>query len=223
LSSARPQTSSPPSSEPIPPESTVGLSRSIATVERQQHRDAHDVAISLGIEFAGLPRAPELLRALSRHRSEARFYVSATPAFLNRAAEPLTTDGDVTGAVTRMLADSRAQHAAVEGLGRPSPMADLERARAQLAEIDVRLEGLRSQSAGVRWYQRARRVELDRVANGWLRSRAHWHGEVERLGNEVAAAAPPSRRAPDPLARFDRATRSVRRERDIGCDLGLDR
>ena len=161
--------------------------------------------------------------ALSRHRSEARFYVSATPAFLNRAAEPLTTDGDVTGAVTRMLADSRAQHAALEGLGRPSPMADLERAQAQLAEIDVRLEGLRSQRAGVRWYQRASRIELDRVADGWLRSRAHWHGEVERLGSEVAKAAPPVVRAADPLARFNRATRSVRRERDTGRDLGLDR
>ena len=158
--------------------------------------------------------------ALSRHRSEARFYVSATPAFLNRAAEPLT---DVTGAVTRMLADSRAQHAALSGLGRPSSMADLARAQAQLAEIDIRLEGLRSQRAGVRWYQRANRIELDRVADGWLRSRAHWHREVERLGSEVAKAAPPVVRAADPLARFNRATRSVRRERDTGRDLGLDR
>jgi hypothetical protein len=102
-------------------------------------------------------------------------------------------------------------------------MADLERARGQLAEIDARLDDLRSQSARVRWYRRARRVELDRVADGWLRGRAHWHGEVERLGNEVAEAAPAFGRAADPLARFDRATRSVRRERDTGRDLGLDR
>ena len=29
--------------------------------------------------------------ALSRHRDEARFYVTATPTFLNRAPEPLRT------------------------------------------------------------------------------------------------------------------------------------
>jgi hypothetical protein len=161
--------------------------------------------------------------ALSRHRSEARFYVSATPAFLNRAAEPLTTDSDVAGAVTRMLAGSRAQHAALEGLGRLSPIADLERARAHLAEIDVRLEDLTSQRAGVRWYQHANSVELDRVADGWLGSRAHWLREVERLGSEVAKAAPPLVRVADPFARFKRATRSVRRERDTGRDIGLDR
>src|SRR5205814_6936904 len=38
--------------------------------------------------------------ALSRHRDEARFYVSATPDFLNRAPEPLTTDDDLTGHVS---------------------------------------------------------------------------------------------------------------------------
>jgi conjugative relaxase-like TrwC/TraI family protein len=51
--------------------------------------------------------------ALSRHRDEARFYVTATPAFLNQAPEPLR-DRDVPLHVARMLADSRAEHLAMD-------------------------------------------------------------------------------------------------------------
>src|SRR5205823_6180884 len=45
--------------------------------------------------------------ALSRHRDEARFYISASPDFLNRAPEPLTADEDLAGHVTNVLMASR--------------------------------------------------------------------------------------------------------------------
>ncbi len=51
--------------------------------------------------------------ALSRHRIEARFYVSASREFLNQAPEPLQPGT----AVARMLLASRAERLASEGLG----------------------------------------------------------------------------------------------------------
>jgi Ti-type conjugative transfer relaxase TraA len=51
--------------------------------------------------------------ALSRHRHEARFYVTASRDFLNQAPEPLR-DGDLPLHVARLLADSRAEHLALE-------------------------------------------------------------------------------------------------------------
>ena len=51
--------------------------------------------------------------ALSRHRIEARFYVSATREFLNQAPAPLQPGS----AVARILLTSRAEHLASEGLG----------------------------------------------------------------------------------------------------------
>jgi hypothetical protein len=51
--------------------------------------------------------------ALSRHRDEARFYVTANRGFLNQPAEPLR-DGDLPLHVARLLADSRAEHLALD-------------------------------------------------------------------------------------------------------------
>jgi Ti-type conjugative transfer relaxase TraA len=61
--------------------------------------------------------------ALSRHRDEARFYLTASPTFLNQAPEPLRTDDDVAGAVARMLEVSRAEHLALHGLA-PDDLAE---------------------------------------------------------------------------------------------------
>ena len=48
--------------------------------------------------------------ALSRHTEEARFYVTATPQFLNAPARPIENPAE---AVARQLTDSRAQDAAI--------------------------------------------------------------------------------------------------------------
>ena len=47
--------------------------------------------------------------ALSRHRIEARFYVTATPTYLNEPPAPLEAGADVTGKVARMLGGSGAK------------------------------------------------------------------------------------------------------------------
>lgn len=55
--------------------------------------------------------------ALSRHHEEVRFYVSATPDTLNRPTSPLQHDQDAAREAVRMLATSRAQHLALDGVG----------------------------------------------------------------------------------------------------------
>ena len=54
--------------------------------------------------------------ALSRHREEVRFYVSATPDTLNRPPSPLQGDQDAARDAVRMLATSRAQQLALDGV-----------------------------------------------------------------------------------------------------------
>jgi ATP-dependent exoDNAse (exonuclease V) alpha subunit len=56
--------------------------------------------------------------ALSRHRTEARFYVSATREFLNQAPEPLQPGN----AVARMLITSRSERLAIDGLRATDPL-----------------------------------------------------------------------------------------------------
>ncbi|MGH2900435.1 MAG: hypothetical protein ACRDMZ_17300, partial [Solirubrobacteraceae bacterium] len=51
--------------------------------------------------------------ALSRHRGEARFYITTRQDFLNQAPEPLR-DGDIPLHVAQMLADSCAEHLALD-------------------------------------------------------------------------------------------------------------
>jgi hypothetical protein len=73
--------------------------------------------------------------ALSRHRSYARFYVSATPTFLNETSPPLQAGDDVTSNVAQMLAQSGAKHLAASRVRRPSQRDD-----ERLGEVDARVE-----------------------------------------------------------------------------------
>ena len=47
--------------------------------------------------------------ALSRHRIDARFYVTATATYLNQPPAPLRSGADATAKVARMLAPSGAK------------------------------------------------------------------------------------------------------------------
>ncbi|HZC75087.1 MAG TPA: hypothetical protein VE220_03850 [Gaiellaceae bacterium] len=89
--------------------------------------------------------------ALSRHRAEARRYVSGTPDFLNQAVEPLQPGSDVSGAVARMLSDSRAQHVALDGLpgADPGTYPVVSRAIDRLASLHI-------------WPERPKGVERER-------------------------------------------------------------
>jgi len=84
--------------------------------------------------------------ALSRHRHEARFYVSATPRFLNEAPAPLVAGDDVPCRVTRMLEASRAKHLASSGArGGHDPLAAPEHGRDPLAASERNLAADRGQ------------------------------------------------------------------------------
>ena len=76
--------------------------------------------------------------ALSRHRDEARFYVSATPVTLNCPPSPLVSDEDTARDVVRMLSGSRAQHLAHDPLAALAPRdIDSARERPPLPELDL--------------------------------------------------------------------------------------
>jgi Ti-type conjugative transfer relaxase TraA len=149
--------------------------------------------------------------ALSRHRDEARFYVSATPDFLNRAPDALTADDDLADHVARTLADSRAEHLALDGFARDWQAErlteELDRAQERLAEIETRVEALHEERQETRWYRRGRRAELEKLADGWARGIEHWQTEVDRLGEALAERPaleePELLRGHDPLAELE--------------------
>ncbi len=172
--------------------------------------------------------------ALSRHRDTARFYVSATPAFLNEPRPALETGDDVTQRVVDMLAASRAQHLALNGT-KPDHGADrladeLRREEARLARIGQQLEAQREEHRDTRWYQRGRRVEVERRIDGALDEQRRSRAQVERLRSELerrqVARQPSCWRASDPLAAFEasaRLTRERRLERSRDRDFGVER
>jgi hypothetical protein len=170
--------------------------------------------------------------ALSRHRDEARFYVSATPAFLNEPRAPLEAGEDVARQVARILETSRAETLALNGVRRDYVgdrlTEDLDRARERLVEIETRLGGLLEEHAQIRWYQRSRRARVERVIDGWQRGRHRCEEEIAwltgRLEQRPAAHETELRRAGDPLAGFEpRASRELLPGRVRERDLGLER
>ena len=214
---------------------TVGLPEAYVRSGNLDHGYALTAHLAQGatVDRAYVLGSDELYRewgytALSRHRAEARLYVSGTPAFLNRGDDAARSDVDVTGVVTGMLVGSRAQPLALEGVAsepRHDPLvSELGRARHELTYIDGQLEALRAARSGLRWYQRAARQELARRIDGWQRPRAHWLGEAERLARELdarpEALVPPLSRARDPLEQL-RPVPTLERRR--GHYRGLER
>jgi conjugative relaxase-like TrwC/TraI family protein len=165
--------------------------------------------------------------AMSRHRTEARFYVSAQPRFLNQAPEPLTSGDDLIGAVERMLADSRAEHLAQHGLERDIIGELLEHqateAAAKRANYEERVCALGDERAATRWWQRSRRRELEELREGWERTRDRRNREAtdatERLAEHRAPEPATLLRAHDPLCAVDLAPPAP--DLDLGMDLGL--
>jgi len=170
--------------------------------------------------------------ALSRHRDEARFYVTASPTFLNVAPEPLRAD-DVTAEVAFMLRDSRAEHLAIHGAApdhlRPRLEEQLEQANAHLGICGVEIEDLERQREQTRWFERGRRAELDRIVEGHRAAGDHWQREVDRITTQLVMRPEP--RLPelwcarDPMAKLEPenpVAREIIRDRALPFDHGID-
>jgi conjugative relaxase-like TrwC/TraI family protein len=149
--------------------------------------------------------------ALSRHREAARFYVSATPTFLNEAPPALQASDDVTGRVAGMLGQSRAEHLALNGIrrdhGRERLLEDLEAAELRLAEVDARLDRLFDNYERVPWHQRARRRELRELIALGHQDRRRDLAELQRVKHAVderpTAVEPRLWRRGDPLSALE--------------------
>jgi conjugative relaxase-like TrwC/TraI family protein len=174
--------------------------------------------------------------ALSRHRDEARFYVTASPTFLNVAPEPLRAD-NVSAEVAFLLRDSRAEHLAIHGATpdhlRPRLDEQLELATRELGICGSRLADLEQQRNGTRWFERGRRAELDRIEDGHRAARDHWQSETDRLSKQIALRPIPHEpemwRARDPMRKLEpperpsrelHRSRALERSMDHGLDLG---
>jgi len=161
--------------------------------------------------------------ALSRHRHDARFYVSATPTFLNEAPAPLQARENVSSTVTRMLEASRAKNLASNGIEQ-SLTAELDQTRRQLRQIESRLAVLRGEHERTRWYQRARRTGVERLIDECKGDRHHLQSEAARVTAQLEQL-PDSRRrvlqrGRDPLAALASARERDRMpRRDIGREL----
>ena len=161
--------------------------------------------------------------ALSRHRHDARFYVSATPTFLNEAPAPLQARENVSSTVTRMLEASRAKNLASNGIEQ-SLTAELDQTRRQLRQIESRLAVLRGEHERTRWYQRARRTDVERLIDECKGDRRHLQSEAAQVTAQLEQL-PDSRRrvlqrGRDPLAALASARERDRMpRRDIGREL----
>ena len=173
--------------------------------------------------------------ALSRHRDTARFYLTATPSFLNKAPEPLS-DANAPRRVAQMLQNSRAEHLAQHDASpdkhRPLLLEQIEQATANLADAESALETLGGQRSRTRWHERRRRAGIDRTIVDRRTGRERWQHEVDRLTAELAEhpepRAPSLWRGRDPLVRLEpsarlghehRRQRSLSRDDDLGRDL----
>jgi len=148
--------------------------------------------------------------AMSRHRHSARFYIAATPTYLNEPAAPLQAGEDVALKVASVLAGSRAKELA------GSDLTHREVALRELAEVDRRLADLQRERDGLGWRQRSRRPLLEaRISEARLEHQ-RWQLESARPETPHAPALRPGR---DPLSKLDRTAAARERQRDIGIEL----
>lgn len=170
--------------------------------------------------------------ALSRHRDQARYYLSATPAFLNTPPEPLTTNGDVERAVVDALKDSRAEHLAITHVRRDVRLDNLDRTNDQITEAQARRDQLQAERDATPRYRRADRARLDQDLERAERTIGHHQDKAEGYQLDLAERTPrrPPELAPagDPLAELEVAGEPMTRpptpfpDRDLGLDSGPD-
>ena len=157
--------------------------------------------------------------ALSRHREDARFYVSAARAFVNATPPPLQPGEDAGFRVARMLEDSQAKQLATEGTDR-STAPELDALRQRLDAVRACMTSLRRERQGFRWHQRWRRTRVDTLIDRCEQEVRHLQREATGLAvrPSLAPPRPTLDRAHDPLAASE-STRDRTRQRAVGREL----
>lgn len=98
--------------------------------------------------------------AMSRHRDQATFYVSATPTYLNQPAPPLEHDDDTQRAVTRSLQRSRRQELADRQPPHDPRTDALHRAESELKAAEASIEQSSRKRRRTSLFDRSERARL---------------------------------------------------------------
>ncbi len=141
--------------------------------------------------------------ALSRHRDEARFYLSATPNFLNAPAPPLVEGQQTSVAVARALTASRRQRLASAAATAGPAAKRLASTRAVARSAQERHERLMAELDATPRRRRHQRASLRAAVVEAEQQSARLSEQVRRIEHAVIGpGAPPSSRtarARDPL------------------------
>lgn len=164
--------------------------------------------------------------ALSRHRHQARFYLSARPTFLNAPADVLAAPEDISSHLARTLGDSRREQLAssrVRHDPRTDELASWERSVAEATERRGRLQEELDATSWLRGRERqALRRHVARAADDLARCASRVHGLQRSLAEQPAPQAPAAVCAGDPLAGLADGAREPALGREHELDLHLD-
>jgi Ti-type conjugative transfer relaxase TraA len=167
--------------------------------------------------------------AMSRHRDEARFYVTAPEPYLNVRARSVARQEELAETVARLFDSSEQQELALVALERtPGAVDVLDRIEdaAHLEEHAIeRAAALNAERDALSLLRRGRRRDLDREADRW-RARADEHHKqraalADRLERsaQTDATAIPGQPAADPIDLEHLPLPGL--ARDFGPDIGM--
>lgn len=166
--------------------------------------------------------------AMSRHRDEARFYVTAPAPYLNVPARSVARQAELVETVTRLFQSSEQQELALIALertpGAAGLLARMQDAADRATDTGTRADKLRAERDATSWLRRGQRRDLEREAGHLRRLVERDREELAALSQTFerkaqAAGAPiPARRAADPVDLGALPERGL--EVDLDLELG---
>jgi len=150
--------------------------------------------------------------ALSRHHHASRFYLSASPQFLNQPPEPLQPGTDAAAAVVRALEGSRAEHLALTEYRPDHRLEDRDRYQRDRAELRERRAVLQQQRQRTPWLRRGAHARLDDELASVDRLLEH---NTDQLEDNTASLEERPGRVPPELAPAGDPLTDLRTDRDI--------
>jgi hypothetical protein len=165
--------------------------------------------------------------AMSRHRDEARFYVTAPAPYLNTPARSLTRQEELVETVARLFENSEQQELALEALertpGAAALLARMDDTADRATNAAQRAAELEAERDATSRLHRGQRRDLEHEAGRFRGVARHHQAELASLSQDfelrARAAFAPTRSRPT----LDRVDLHRLRQLDRDLDLDLDR